>query len=75
MSSKITLDQCKERVKVDLEREMGITQALMGDMNQDLQEVIAEARQALEPVIEQSAWDLYCWYHKPVFRERRITQQ
>jgi len=62
--SKITFQECKRRVRTDLEREMGITKALQEQPNQESLDVIEAARQALEPVIEQSAEDLYRWYHR-----------
>jgi len=43
---------------------MGITKALQEQPNQESLDVIEAARQALEPVIEQSAEDLYRWYHR-----------
>lgn len=60
----ITLEDCRKWVTVDLEWEMGITQALQGEVTEETQEIIAEARQVLEPVIEKSAEDLYRWHHR-----------
>lgn len=60
----VTLDDCRKWVTVDLEWEMGITQALQGEVTEEAQEIIAEARQVLEPVIEKSAEDLYRWHHR-----------
>lgn len=60
----VTLDDCRKWVTVDLEWEMGITQALQGEVTEETQEIIAEARQVLEPVIEKSAEDLYRWHHR-----------
>ena len=60
----ITLEDCRKWVTVDLEWDMGITQALQGEVTEETQEIIAEARQVLEPVIEKSAEDLYRWHHR-----------
>lgn len=43
---------------------MGITKALQDIQDQESLDVIEAARQALEPVIEKSAEDLYRWYHR-----------
>lgn len=64
MPSKISFKECLKRVRVDLEREMGITKALQDIQDQESLDVIEAARQALEPVIEKSAEDLYRWYHR-----------
>jgi len=41
---------------------MGIYDALENNPNEELLEIIAKARKALEPVIEQQARLLYEWY-------------
>ena len=58
----ITMEECKRRVTIDLEREMGIYDALENNPNEDLLQIIAKARKALEPVIEQQARLLYEWH-------------
>ena len=56
------MEECKRRVTIDLEREMGIYDALENNPNEDLLQIIAKARKALEPVIEQQARLLYEWH-------------
>jgi len=58
----VSLAECKRRVTIDFEREMGILDALENNPNKELLEIIAKARKALEPVIEQQARILYEWY-------------
>jgi len=43
---------------------MGITDLLEGQPNKEDLDVIEEARQALEPVIERIAFELYRWYRR-----------
>ena len=58
----ISLEECRRRVTIDLEREMGIHDALENNPNEEVLQIIAKARKALEPAIEQHARFLYEWY-------------
>ena len=58
----ISLEECRRRVTIDFEREMGIYDALENNPNEEVLQIIAKARKALEPVIEQQARILYEWY-------------
>jgi hypothetical protein len=63
--SNITLKECRRRVWIDFEREMGITKALEEQPNdKETAELVKKARKALEPFIEIQAQNLYRWYHK-----------
>jgi hypothetical protein len=54
---------CEQQVRIDLEREMGITEALMGQPNKSLLKAIEKARVALGPEIVAQAKILYRWFH------------
>lgn len=58
----ISLEECRRRVTIDFEREMGILDALKNNPNEEMLKLISDARKALEPVIEQQARILYEWY-------------
>jgi len=60
----ISLEECRRRVRIDLEREMGIYDALKNHPTPEVLEMIAGARAALEPVIELHAELLYKWHHR-----------
>lgn len=51
----IRLEECRNRVRVDLEYEMGITTALQDHPTPEMLALIASARAALELVIEMEA--------------------
>jgi hypothetical protein len=51
-------------VRIDLEREMGIYDALRNNPTPEVLEIVAGARAALEPVIEIHAELLYKWHHR-----------
>ena len=60
----ISLDECRRRVRIDLEREMGIYDALKNHPTPEVLEIVVGARAALEPVIELHAELLYKWHHR-----------
>lgn len=60
----ISLEECRRRVKIDFEREMGILDALENNPNEDMLKLIADARKELEPYIEWNAQNLFKWYSK-----------
>jgi len=51
-------------VRIDLEREMGIYDALKNHPTPEVLEIVVGARAALEPVIELHAELLYKWHHR-----------
>jgi len=60
----ISLAECRRFVRIDLEREMGIYDALKNHPTPEVLEIVAKARAALEPVIEVHAELLYKWHHR-----------
>lgn len=58
----ISIEECRRRVTIDLEREMGILDALENNPSEELLQIIDKARKALEPAIELQARLLYEWY-------------
>ena len=58
----VSLAECKRRVTIDFEREMGIYDALENNPNEEVLQIIAKARKALEPVIEQQTRILFEWH-------------
>lgn len=64
LNPKPSLSTCRERVRLDFEESMGITDLLEGQPNKEDLDVIEEARRALEPVIERTALELYRWYRR-----------
>ena len=61
---RVNMEICRFRVRVDLEREMGIYDALKNHPTPEVLEIVAKARAALEPVIEIHAELLYKWHHR-----------
>lgn len=49
---RVSLEECRRRVTADFEWEMGITEALRNDPDEEMLDRIAKARKALEPHIE-----------------------
>lgn len=60
----IRLEECRRRVRVDLEYVIGITTALQDHPSPKMLALIASVRAALEPVIEMKAEALYRWHHR-----------
>jgi len=60
----ISLEECRRRVRIDLEREMGIYDALKKNPTPEVLEIVAGARAALEPVTEIYGELLYKWHHR-----------
>ena len=56
------MEECRRRVTIDFEREMGIYDALENNPNEEVLQIIAKARKALEPAIELQSRLLYEWY-------------
>jgi len=56
---KISYEECKRRVTLDFEEEMGITDVLDDDPDEDMLQLVADARRALEPHIEKVAQQLF----------------
>jgi len=56
---RISIEECRRRVTADFEGEMGITEALQNDPDEEMLERIAKARKALEPHIEGCTKFLY----------------
>jgi hypothetical protein len=54
---------CEQQVRIDLEREMGITEALKGQSNKSSLKTIEKAKEALGPEIKAQAEILYRWFH------------
>lgn len=62
--AKPSLEECRGRIRIDLEREMGITEALKGQPNQETLNKIEAVRQKLDSVIEEQALFLYREYRR-----------
>lgn len=60
----IRLEECRRRVRVDLEYERGITDTLQNLLSPEMLALIASARAELEPVIEMKAEALHRWHHR-----------
>lgn len=58
----ISMEECRRRVTIDFEREMGIFDALKNNPSEEVIQIIAEARKVLEPAIEMCTEQLYKWY-------------
>ena len=58
----VSMEECRRRVTIDFEREMGIFDALKNNPDAEMLQLVADARKALEPVIEMSAEQLFKWY-------------
>lgn len=54
-----SLEFCRKQVRIDFEREMGITKALQGNPSKETLQLIKEARKVIESVIEPYAVMLY----------------
>lgn len=60
----IDMEECRRRVTVDFERDMGITDALQNDSDEETLELVARARKVLEPTIEECTQFLFRWLNK-----------
>jgi hypothetical protein len=49
---------------MDFEEEMGITDVLERDPDEDMLQLVADARRALEPIIERNAEQLFKWINR-----------
>lgn len=61
---KICMDEIRRRVRIDFEEEMGITDVLESDPDEAMLQLVADARRALEPVIERNAEQLFKWINR-----------
>lgn len=62
--TKIPYEECKRRVTADFEWAMGITELLQNDPTEAQLQLIADARRALIPYIEENAQQLFQWINR-----------
>ena len=58
---KISYEERKRRVTIDLEEEMGITEVLSDDPDEAMLQLVTDALRALEPHIEKCVQQLFIW--------------